>query len=87
MEKEKLIFWRNFLVRIFILGLGFAIILIAGTVCVWDWWSGMVTQNMHIEEKDLGIIMVSTILYLRLFLIFIVLVPAIALHLMVRKSK
>ena len=85
MENEKIIFWRNFLLRIFLGGIVLMIIMIMLTSCMWDWWSVIVIRNMHIEEKELGKILASTFLYLRLVLVFGVLIPAIALHTMIKK--
>lgn len=80
MEKQKLILIRNFLFKTFIVGLLLAIFLLVMTITVWDLWSTFVYSTFQISEKELGTLVINSFLNLRLFLIFILLAPAISLH-------
>ena len=86
MEKEKIIFFSNFLFRAFIIGILFAVFFFALTVIFRDSWVPFTERVLQVEEKDLGIIVSYFFVTIRIVLIFFFLVPSIALHWMA-KSK
>lgn len=87
MNREKIIFFRNLLFRIFIAGMILAVFIFVVTWAVWDQWASFLNNNFKIEEKDLGKILVNSFLNIRIFLVFMVLAPAIALHTLAGKNK
>ena len=87
MEKQKLILIRDFLLKTFVIGLAFAILLFVMTVIFWDKWSGFIYTEFQVSQKELGELFVNSFLYLRLYLIFVVLVPGIAMHWLVKSKK
>ena len=87
MNREKIIFFRNLLFRTFIAGLVKAVLLFLATWCIWDHWAAFLNEAFKIEENELGELVVNSFLNLRIFLVFIVLAPAIALHTLVGKNK
>lgn len=87
MEKKNLILIRNLLFRIFVVGLLFALVLFFLTCTFWDRWSSMVFSNFEVTPKELGALFVSSMLYTRFYLIFVILVPAIALHGLIKTTK
>ncbi len=87
MEKQKLILIRDFLLKTFVIGLAFAILLFVMTVIFWDKWSGFIYTKFQVPQKDLGELFVNSFLYLRLYLIFVILVPGIAIHWLSRSKK
>lgn len=84
MTKQNLILIRNLLFRIFIVGLLFALLLFFGTTTFWDKWSSMVYTKVEVTPKELGALFVSSMLYTRFYLIFVILVPGIALHWLIK---
>ena len=87
MENNKIIFWRNFLLRTFFVGFLLAILLFVATIYFWQNWSSLLNNIFSVDEKELGKMFINSMLYLRILLFFIFLAPAIALHLLVKKSK
>ena len=87
MEKQKLILIRDFFLKTFIVGLGFAILLFVMTMALWGKWSGFLYTKFQIPQKELGVLVVNSFLYLRLYLIFVILVPGIAMHWLIKAKK
>jgi uncharacterized membrane protein YqhA len=87
MNSEKIIFLRNLLFRTFIAGMILAIIIFVVTWTFWDQWAPFLNDIFKIEEKDLGKLVVNSFLNLRIFLVFMLLAPAIALHSFAGKNK
>jgi hypothetical protein len=56
------------------------------TLALWNTWTGWVTHLFLVDEKDLGRIVVEFFAHVRIVLIFLFLVPALALHWMARKQ-
>ena len=86
MEKQNLILIRDFLFKSFIVGILFAILLFVMTTIFWDFASSVIYSKFTVSQKELGELVVNSFLHLRLFLVFIFLVPAISLHWVI-KSK
>ena len=87
MEKQKLILLRGFLFRVFIVGLLFALFLFFMTSAFWDKWSALVYTRFQVTPKELGEMFVGSMIYIRFYLMFIILVPAIALHWLLKSQK
>ena len=80
MEKKFVIILKSFLFRTFIVGFIFALILFGLTFLFWDKWSFIVLTKFGVSRDELGKLVVNSFLHLRMFLIFVLLVPAIGLH-------
>lgn len=87
MENETIIFWRNFLFRTFLIGMGLAVILAVLILAFWHTWEIWVVQLFKTDEKELGKVVLTFFMNVRLILVFLILAPAIALHTMIRKKK
>ena len=87
MEKEKIIFLRNFLFRTFLIGVLFAILIFILLVVFRHNWQMWVANIFGTEEKELGKVVFNFFMNVRLVLVFMILSPAIALHWMVKKAK
>ena len=87
MEKQKLILIRDFLLKTFIVGLGFAILLFVMTATFWDKWSSFLYAKFLVPRAELGRLVVDSFLYLRLYLVFVILAPGIALHWLIKSKK
>ena len=86
MDSEKLNFISKLLFRTFVIGLILASILFVVTSLFWETWSGFLARLFKIEEKKLGELVVNSFLNLRIFLVFMLLAPAIALTTMKEKK-
>jgi hypothetical protein len=87
MEYEKIIFFRNFFFRAFVIGLAFALFYLIATYLFWDTGVSWATHFFKIEEKEFGRLVLLSFLELRVVLVFLFLVPALALHWMARKKQ
>jgi hypothetical protein len=87
MEYERIIFFRNFFFRAFVIGLAFALFYLIATYLFWDTGVSWATHFFKIEEKEFGRLVLLFFLELRVVLVFLFLVPALALHWMARKKQ
>ena len=86
MDREKIIFFRNFFFSAFIIGLVFALFYFAATALLWDTAVSWAMQFFQIDEKEFGRLVLLFFIQLRVVLVFFFLVPALALHWMARKK-
>ena len=88
METEKMIFWRDFLLRIFIVGIVFfAVIGIAYLIFSNSPMMPWIASLFKVDEHDLGRLTLHFFGAVRFVLVFLVLVPCIALHWMIKRKK
>ena len=87
MEIEKIIFFRNFLFRSFVIGVVFAIILGVLFLTFWDFGVSLSERFFKIDEKELGELMLTFFLQIRIVLLFFFLAPTLALHWIVKGKK
>lgn len=85
MNREQIIFFRNFLFRAFLIGLAFALFYFVATWAGWNTWVSWSASAFKIDEKDFGRLVVMFFLGMRIVLVFFFLVPALALHWMARR--
>jgi hypothetical protein len=86
-EHEKIIFFRNFFFRAFVIGILFALFYFIVTYAFWDTWASWTTRFFRIDEKDLGRLVLRFFLELRVVVVFFFLVPALALHWSAQKKQ
>ena len=79
MEKQQVVFFRNLLLRVFVVGVTFGLLYLILTMSFWDTWVS-VFGMWKIEEKDAAMLMAESFTLLRIILVFLILVPAVALH-------
>jgi len=87
MDYGKIIFFRNFFVRAFIIGVVFALFYFIVTYAFWDTWALWATHVFKTDEKELGRVVLMFFVELRLVLVFLFLVPGLAFHWMARKMR
>jgi hypothetical protein len=86
MEREKVIFFRNFFFRAFIIGLAFALFYFVATFLFWNTGVSWATHFFKIDEREFGRLVLMFFIELRVVLVFFFLVPALALHWMARRK-
>jgi len=86
MERDKIIFFRNFFFGAFIIGLLFALFYFGTTMLLWNTALAWATHLFKIDEKEFGRLVLHFFIELRVVLVFFFLVPALALHWMARKT-
>jgi len=87
MDYEKIIFFRNFFLRAFIIGVVFALFYFIVTYAFWETWASWATHVFKTDEKELGRVVLMFFVELRLVLVFLFLVPGLAFHWMARKMR
>jgi hypothetical protein len=86
MEREKIIFFRNFFLRGFAVGVLFALFYWIVTLALWHTYSPWLSEQFKVDEKDLGVITLNFFANLRVVLVFFFLVPSLALHWSAKKA-
>ena len=87
MEHEKIIFFRNFLFRAFVIGVAFALLYLILTLAFWNTWTSWTSRLFKTDEKELGRLALVFFMSVRMVLVFLFLVPALALHWTARRTK
>ena len=85
MDRDKMIFFRNFFFAAFIIGLIFALFYFLATILLWNTAASWATHFFKIDEKEFGGLVLLFFIQLRIVLVFFFLVPALALQWMTRK--
>ena len=85
MDREKIIFFRNFFFCGFVIGLVFALFYFAATILLWDTAVSWARHLFKIDENEFGKLALRFFIELRVVIVFFFLVPALALHWMARK--
>jgi hypothetical protein len=87
MERDRIIFLRNLFFRAFLIGVLFALVFFLLTFGLWNIWSSWVISLFKIDEKELGKVVLMFFTEVRLILVFLFLVPALALHWSAKKAR
>jgi hypothetical protein len=80
MNHENIILWRNILLRSFVIGLLFGLLLLGATVAFWREAAGWVAYLFQVDQRALGRIMLQFFTNVRLVVVFLFIVPGLALH-------
>ncbi len=86
MEREQIIFFRNLFLRAFVIGVVIALLLFGATLLFWSTAADWMQHLFKVDEKELGRIVLLFFTNVRLVVVFLFLVPALALHWMARKQ-
>ena len=87
MEREKIIFFRNLFLRMFVVGIVVALLLLGATLAFWNVAAGWLMHLFSVDEKTLGSIVLTFFTNVRIVVLFLFLVPAIALHFCERVAR
>ena len=88
MEIEKIIFFRNFLFKTFIVGLVFLVFYFITSIAFWNTWlMSWIEKMFKVNDAELGNLILSFFSTVRIVLVFLILAPCIALHWMIKRKK
>ncbi len=86
MDRAKSIYFRNLFLRMFVIGIVFAILLFVATLAFWQTGAGWVMQLFKVDEKELARIVLTFFTNVRIVILFFFLTPALAFHWMAKKQ-
>lgn len=86
MEREKIIFLRNFFPRAFVVGVHFALFYWIATLALWHAYIPWLTERFKLDEKEFGALTLNFFANVRIVIVFFFLVPALALHWSAKKA-
>ena len=78
---------RNILLRIFAVGVVFALLMLVATLAAWPVWTGLAMRWFHADEAQLSAIVLQFFTAIRFYFLFILLAPALALHWTLRSER
>jgi len=87
MELDKMIFFRNFLFRTFLVGVALAVFIAIFMGAFRDLLMPFASSVFRLEEIKIKELLLAFFLDVRLVLLFFFLAPALALHWMIRNKK
>jgi hypothetical protein len=87
MEREKIIFLRNFFLRAFVVGILFALFYFIAILALWNTYGPWLAQWFKLDEKELGAVTLNFFANLRIVIVLFFLVPALALHWSAKNSN
>ena len=78
---------RNVLLRCFVVGVVFALLMLVATLMAWPVWTGLAISWFHTDQAQLGTIVLQFFTAIRFYFLFILLAPALALHWTLRSES
>ena len=82
---EKIVFFRNFLFKTFIIGVVFAVFYFITSIAFWNTWLiSWIEKMFKVNDTELGNLELSFFSTVRIILAFLLLAPCIALHWMIK---
>ena len=79
---------RGILLRAFVIGLAFALLYGVATFLGWRTWLSLVTEHWHLADaRAFGILTIAWFSLLRFVLVFVFLVPGLALHWTLKREE
>ena len=85
MERDKILFYRDLFLRAFAIGVAFALFYFVVTFAFWNTWASLTASWFKINEKEFAGHVLQFFLYVRLVIVFFFLIPALALHWMLKR--
>jgi hypothetical protein len=86
MERERIIFFRNFFLRASVVGILFVLFYWIVTLALWHTYVPWLIERFKLDEKELGALTLNFFANVRIVIVFFFLVPALALHWSARKA-
>jgi hypothetical protein len=86
-DLETLRLIRNIVLRCFAIGVVFALLMLIATLAAWPAWTGLAVRWFHVDEAQLGNVVLAFFTAIRFYFLFILLAPALALHWTLRSER
>jgi len=78
---------RNILLKCFAIGVVFALLMLIATLAAWPVWTGLAVRWFHVDEAQLGNVVLAFFTAIRFYFLFVLLAPALALHWTLRGER
>jgi hypothetical protein len=86
MALETLRLIRNVLLRWFVIGVVIALVQFIATLTAWSFWVPLASAWWHTDEQHLSTLALIYFTVLRFFLVFMLLIPGLAIHWTIRSE-
>lgn len=86
MALETLRLIRNVLLRSFAIGVVIALLMVGGFVAAWPVWTGLAIAWFHTDQAQLSELVLRLFTEIRFYLVFVLLVPGLAIHWTIRSE-
>jgi hypothetical protein len=86
MSLDALRLVRNVLLRSFVIGIAVALVYLVLTLAAWNTWTGLAMAWWHTDEQHLSSLVINFFTTIRFYLVFILLVPALAIQWTIRSE-
>jgi H+/Cl- antiporter ClcA len=80
MTSQTLRLVRNIVLRSFAIGAAIAVLQVIATLVFWNFWISVASAWWHTDEAHLSSLALNYYTQLRFFLVFVLLVPGLAIH-------
>jgi hypothetical protein len=78
---------RNILLKCFVIGVVFALLMLVATLAAWPVWTGLAMSWFHADQAQLSSIVLQFFTAIRFYFLFVLLAPALALHWTLRSES
>lgn len=86
MSLDALRLIRNILLRSFLIGIAFGLAYLLVTLVWWNFWTALAMSWWHTDERHLRSLALQFVTVIRFYLVFILLVPALAIQWTIRSE-
>jgi len=83
---ETLRLFRNILLRWFVIGAIVGLVQFIATLAAWSFWTSLASAWWHTDEQQLRTAALNYFMVLRFFLVFMLLLPGLAIHWTIRSE-
>jgi len=86
MALETLRLLRNVLLRSFVVGAVFALVMLIAMFVAWPFWTSLAMAWFRTDEANLSAVVLRLFVDIRFYLVFVVLTPGLAIHWTIRSE-
>lgn len=83
---ETLRLLRNVLLRWFVIGIVVGLLQLIAMLTAWSFWVSLASAWWHTDEQHLSTVALTYFTVLRFFLVFMLLIPGLAIHWTIRSE-
>lgn len=79
--------WRNLLFKSAAICFLLTLFMSLATIGLWDTWTEFTSSWYHTKKEDLGPIIVSFFAWIKFYMLFVLLAPALAIHWTIKSAN